>query len=85
MEWLSSSGPVDFPILLLIASSGGGTCMASYINARCLFSTQILFTVLVYAHELVSIQVYTGDVLKIDTQARGVIWRPSSSLAVQQL
>ena len=58
--------------------------MASYIKARCLFSTQILFTVLVYPHELVSIQVYTGDVLKLDVYARGVTWGPSS-LAVQQL
>ena len=59
--------------------------MASYIKARCLVFIPILFTVLVYAPELVSIQVNTGDVLKVDIHARGVTWRPPSSLTVQQL
>ena len=46
--------------------------MASYNEVQCLFSTQILFTALVSAQEPVSIQMYTGDILKIDLHARGL-------------
>lgn len=69
---LSSFVNVDVPILLLIASFGEGTCMALYSKARCLFSTQILNTVLASAQEPVPIRMYTGDILKTALHARGL-------------